>query len=305
MAKKAYFRTKIPEMKKTVTSFFAFCVAAVALCNGNCPLPDPERSPEMIADGITEWTVSGVAFGNSDFSGLCFSRDDARMVAAFNSAAIYWLDIPVEGEPLKFEPFEVEGSGFRVQARDCECITLNRNTGDIYFGQERDSKDHNGSSVYRIKAPGYNTEELVITLPAEITGGGNSGIEGLTWLSDDNLIIGIEGKWSRKTMSRTAVPTMIFYSESKGITGSVAVPQEIKQIAEIVYDDVRDCVWILDGDYDKVLYRCTLKGEVMDRYPIPGIKNAEALLLDRTRGCIWIGSDETPSKLYRIPFRNL
>lgn len=98
---------------------------------------------------------------------------------------------------------------------------------------------------------------------------------------------------------------MIFFSESKGVTGTIVPSEEIKQIAEVVYDDVRDCLWILDGDYDRILYRCDMSGKVIDRFPIPDIKNAEALLLDRKRECIWIGSDEEPSKLYRISFRNL
>jgi len=257
-------------------------------------------SPEMISGDITVWTISGVAFNNADFSGLSFSADGKRMIAAFNSAALYWLEIPSKaGESLKLSPFDVEGSGFHEVKRDIECVTLGSKSGDIYYGQERDATGYKGASVYRLRAPKYDKEELVVSFDKETIPDGNSGIEGLTWLGGDNFIVGREGG------TRRVSPMMIFYSESKGITEKIVPPAEIRQIAEIVYDDVRDCLWILDGDFDKILYRCDMKGNVIDRYPVPDIKNAEALLLDRKHGCVWIGSDEEPSKLYRIGFKNL
>lgn len=255
--------------------------------------------PEIIAEDCTVWTVSGVAFNNSDFSGLAFSADGKRMIAAFNSAALYWMEIPKkEGENLVFTPFEVEGAGFHEVKRDIECVTLGSKSGDIYYGQERDGA-YKGASLYRLRAPRYDKEELVVSFDKTVIPDGNNGIEGLTWIGGDNFIVGREGGTKR------VEPMMIFYSESKGITEKIVPPSEIKQIAEIVYDEVRDCLWILDGDFAKTLYRCDMKGNVLGRYPIPDIKNAEALVLDRKRGCIWIGSDEEPSKLYRIGFKNL
>ena len=263
------------------------------------------ESPEMLADRTVAWTVEGVAFDNGDFSGLAFSLDGKRMVAAFNSAALYWMDIPKEGQPLRFEPLEVEGAKFHVSKRDCECVTIDRETGDIYYGQERDARDFKGASVYRIKAPAYNAEELVVSFEKSDIPDGNSGIEGLTWLGGDRFIVGREGMWDKRRGTQRLEPLLIFYSTSKGITDRIVPDAEIKQIAEVVYDDVRDCLWILDGDYDRVLYRTDLKGQVLDRFPIPDIDNAEALLIDRAGGCVWIGSDEVPSRLYRIAFKNL
>lgn len=259
-----------------------------------------ETRPEMLSDQTSVWTVSGVEYNNGDFSGLCFTADGKRMVAAFNSAALYWLDIPETGDKeLHFEPFNVEGAKYRETKRDIEAITLNKKSKDLYYVQERDGQ-FKGASIYKVLAPDYNKEELVVTFDKEIVPDGNNGLEGITWLGDDNFIAGREGGGYRKI-----APLMIFYSESKGLIKTLTLPEEIKQIAEIVYDEVRDCLWILDGDYDKILFRCTLDGEVLDRYSIPEIKNAEALLLDRKRSCIWIGSDEEPSKLYKIAFKNL
>lgn len=287
-------------MKKS--AFFpVICLAAASLvaCSMQKGL---KSSPVMLPEQRSEWTVSGVEYHNSDFSGLAFSADGSRMIAAFNSAGLYWLDIPGKDDSLHFTPFEVEGSLFRTERRDCECVTLDKATGDIWYGQERDSKHFKGASLYRIKAPAYDREELVYTFDNETVPHNNLGIEGLTWLGyadGGNFIAGCEGR-----RDKGLEPVMVFYSTVHGAWRHSISPK-IKQIAELVYDDVRGCIWILDGDYDRILYRCTITGEILDRYPVPFIRNAEALLLDRRRGCIWIGSDETPSKLYRIPFRNL
>lgn len=195
---------------------------------------------------------------------------------------------------------DVPGAKFRETKRDIEAVTLNKETGDIFYVKERDSKDFAGGSLYNLAAPYYNKEELVISFDKETVPDGNRGLEGVTWTGGDNLIVGREGGGHSHI-----APLMIFYSCTDGITGKIISPAEIKQIAEIVYDDVRGCLWILDGDYDRILYRCDMEGNVLDRYAIPYIENAEALLLDRARKCIWIGSDETPSKLYRISFKNL
>lgn len=292
------------DMRNTPTSLI-FCAA---LCLASCGVHkslDVSTSPEMIADTAVEWTVDGVAFDNGDFSGLSFSADGKRMVAAFNSAGIYWMDMPKEGQPLHFETLDVKDAKFYVSKRDCECVTLDRESGDFYYGQERDARDFKGASLYRIKAPAYDAEELVVSFEKSDVPDGNSGIEGLTWLGGDRFIVGREGKWDKRKGVQSLEPLLIFYSKSKGITDRIVPAAEIKQIAEVVYDDVRDCLWILDGDYDRILYRTDMSGHVLDRYPIPYIDNAEALLLDRARGCIWIGSDEVPSKLYRIDFKNL
>lgn len=274
------------------------CCAALALsaCGVQKKL---SVSPEMLPQ-VAEWTVTGVAYDNGDFSGLTFSADGKRMIAAFNSAALYWLDIPSEGRELIFTPFEVPGAKFRETKRDIEAVTVNKDTGDIFYVQERGSKEFAGGSLYRLSAPSYDKEELVTSFDKETIPDGNNGTEGLTWIDGDCLIVGREGGGFRNI-----APLMIFYSCKDGITKKISPAEEIKQIAEVVYDEVRGCLWILDGDYDRILYRCDMEGKIIDRYPIPAIKNAEALLLDRVRNCIWIGSDEVPSKLYRLSFKNL
>lgn len=274
-------------------------IIATTIVLSNCgERIDSEVSPEMLTQ-VTEWTVSGVEFDNSDFSGLAFCADGKRMVAAFNSAALYWLEIPEEGKELAFTPLDVPGARFREIKRDIEAVTVNHGTGDIFYVQERASADFAGASIYKLAAPAFDKQELVVSFDHQIVPENNIGLEGISWVGGDNFVVGREGTVA------DLKPMIIFYSCKDGITKSVTPASEIKQIAELVYDDKRDCLWILDGDYDRMLYRCDLDGNILDRYPVPFIRNAEALLLDRSRNCIWIGSDEVPSKLYKISFRNL
>lgn len=225
-------------MKKVTNTIISLLSLGILLTA--CSIMDvrTSSSPTMVPEDVMVWTVSGVEFNNADFSGLSFSADGKSMIAAFNSAALYWMEIPRKAKnKLVFKPLEVENSGFHKVRRDIECVTLDPKTGDIWYGQERDG-EYKGSSLYRLRAPRYDKDELVVSFDSKTIPDGNQGIEGLTWIGDGMYIVGREGK-------------------------------------------------------------------VLDRYPIPDIANAEALVIDRKRSCIWIGSDEEPSKLYRIRFKNL
>lgn len=274
-------------------------VCLIVLSATSCGIQKDTSSPVMLRN--KEWTISGVEYDNRDFSGLAFTADGARMVAVFNSAGVYWLDIPRDGDTrLHLEPLCAAGYQYKKEKRDIEAVTVDKKTGDIYFGQERPSSSFAGRTIYRLRYPSFDKEEIVHSFDEATVPDGNNGIEGLSWLKKGKLIVGREGGGKKDI-----APMMIFYSEKKGVLRMIRPDREIKQIAELVYDDVRKCIWILDGDYDRMLYRCNLDGKILDRYPLPYIANAEALLIDRSRKCIWIGSDETPSKLYKISFENL
>lgn len=263
-----------------------------------------DASPVM--KDFKSWTVSGVAYDCADFSGLTMARGGKRMVAVFNSAGAYWMNIPQDGDNyLVFTPLWAAGTQYEMIKRDMEAVAVDPSNGDIYIAQERPSGKggsvvYKGKSIYRLKAPAYDSEELLYTFDDSIVPDGNSGLEGLSWMKKGQLVVGREGNRQNKPS-----PALMFYSVKKGLKGVMAVDPEIKQIAEVSYDKVRRCYWILDSDYDKVLYRCSLDGKIIDRYPVPFIKNAEAMYIDRPGKCIWIGSDQKPSMLYKIYFDNL
>ena len=284
-------------MKHILKISFALVLLAVsASCCRN--MPDP------VMKGHSVWTVSGVAFDNRDFSGLDFSCDSARFVAVFNSAGVYWVEIPVIGDTiLKTYPL-MAGTDIK---RDLEAVAVDRETGDIYYAQERKTVIkktgeliHAGNTIYRLSAPDYSQETVVFSFDTSYVSANNIGLEGLTWIGDDRFLAGREG-----SRLKDPSPAIIDFSISKGISSVMEVPQRIKQIAEVVFDRERRCLWILDSDFDRMLYRCTLKGEIVNAYNIGYIRNAEGLCLDRSRKCIWIASDEKPSKLYKVDFENL
>ena len=276
--------------------FASVLVAVLASCCKS--VPDP------LMKGHSVWTVSGVAFDNRDFSGLDFSFDSTRFVTVFNSAGVYWMDIPCEGDTvLNTSPLRPSMD----MKRDLESVTVNRETGDIYYAQERKTfikktgeLVYAGNTIYRLSAPDYSQETAVFSFDTSYVSANNIGLEGLTWVKGDRFLAGREG-----SRSKNPAPAIIDLSLSKGIASVMEAPKEIKQIAEVVFDRERRCLWILDSDFDRMLYRCTLKGGILNAYNIGYIRNAEGLCLDRDRKCIWIASDEKPSKLYRIDFENL
>jgi len=265
---------------------------------------DRHQSPVM--KDYKCWTVSGVQYECSDFSGLAMAKDGKKMVAVFNSAGAYWMDIPKDDDNyLVFTPLWAAGTQYEMIKRDMEAVAVDPKTGDIYIAQERPSKKdgavvYKGKTIYRLKAPDFNREELLYTFDDNVVPDGNSGLEGLSWVRKGTLIVGREGN-----KQNNPTPALMTYSVKKGLRGVMRVDPEIKQIAEVSYDKVLGCYWILDSDYDRVLYRCSLDGKILDRYPVPFIRNAEALYIDRPGKCIWIGSDQKPSMLYKIYFDNL
>lgn len=282
----------------------------VLICGGACRgRSDIGRKLPDMRD-YTKWTISGVAFKNKDFSGLDFNMDSTRFVGVFNSAGVYWLEMPSDADTLVHAaPLLAmdEKSGI---TRDLEAICVDRKSGDIYLGQERrtvtgkKSKEllYEGNSIYRLSAPDYTEQTLLVSFDTTLIQRNNSAIEGLAILGNGHFLVGREGSRIKK---KTFTPALIEWSADKGVVSVKEMPENVMQVADVVYDKERECLWITDSDIKKQLYMCSLDGEVIASYDIPFIRNAEAICIDRSRGCIWIGSDEKPSKLYRIRFDNL
>lgn len=262
--------------------------------------------PEMT--GYKVWEVSGVEFENSDFSGIVAAFDNNSFVTVFNSAGMYYMEIPKDGDTvLSVKPLWAINSQFAGGKRDMEAVTVNRKTGDIYYTQERatvagGSVLFKGNTLYKLEYPGYDKEYEVFTFPPEMVPDNNYTLEGCAWIRGDEFLIGREGD-----KKGDFPPAIIEYVEGKGVKRIVDVTSWTKQIAAICYDKEGGCLWITDSDYDKKLYRVKASGnyEVINSYDISFIENGEGIYVDRQRGCVWIASDERPSKLYRLDFKNL
>jgi len=296
-------------MKRVILALL-WIVAAGASCCCACKggSDRAEQFPEM--KDHSKWTISGVAFNNSDFSGLDFNMDSTRFVGVFNSAGVYWLDIPNDKDTLVYTtPLLVMDESAKIK-RDLEAVCLDRNNGNIYLGQERKTEDkklnqpliYAGNTIYKLAAPDYTRQTAVVSFDTTLIQSNNSAIEGLTILENGNFLIGREGSRIKKN---TYTPALIEWSTTEGVVSVKEMPDTLMQIADVVYDKERECLWITDSDIKKQLYMCSLEGEIQATYDISFIRNAEAICIDRSRGCIWIGSDEVPSKLYKIQFDNL
>ena len=258
--------------------------------------------------GYKVWNVAGVEFNNSDFSAITKTFDGKRFVGAFNSAGLYYIEVPSEGETvLVCSPLWAYGAQFSEGARDMEGLAVDRRNGDIYFSQERATKVkedtiYQGNTIYRLRYPNYSSVETVHNFGSEYFAKDNYTIEGFTWVGKGKFLLGREGN-----PKKAEYPAAIMkYSPGEGITDVAVVSDWTKQVAGMEYDSRHKWLWILDGDYDKVLHIVKAKNfKPVATVDLSFIKNAEGICLDYERGCVWITSDETPSKLYRLDFIGL
>ena len=217
--------------------------------------------------------------GIQGFSGICLAPDGSGFIAASDRGGVYKVSFSGEATPLY-----VETDSYGL---DCEGVTLDPGTGDIYFVLERDKQQ-----VRRIRAPGYAESEILTTITEEVSY--NSGLEAITWLGDGTLIVGNQ-----------ANPCLLLrISATDGsIVSRTEITTGITDISDLCYDPVRDALWIPDSEA-KTINLCDLEGKVLKRYSMSFIDNGEGLCVDRERQCVWV-SDDTTSNIYKISFSNL
>ena len=211
-----------------------------------------------------------------EVSGLCLAPDGNGFLAASDEKGVYAVSWTGETKPF----FVAERS------MDCEGVTMDPATGDVYYIVERKQE------VRRLRAPEYNESEL-LTVIKEVGYRTNSGLEAITWMGDGTLMLGNQAK----------PRLLIRYSPTEGILGQTEITEGIVDISDLCYDPVRKALWIPDSEA-RTINLCTLEGKVIASYPVPFIDNGESLYVDRDRQCIWVG-DDTTSKLYKISFKNL
>ena len=211
-----------------------------------------------------------------EVSGLCLAPDGKGLLAASDEDGVYYVSL--SGETKEF--YVEKG------ALDCEAVTLDPQTGDVYYVVERKQE------VRRLRAPEYKEPEL-LTVISEVGLHTNSGLEAITWMGDGTLLIGNQAR-----------PCLLIrYSPAEGILGRTVIADGIQDISDLCYDPVRGTLWIADSEL-RTINLCTLEGKVLASYPVPFIDNGEGLWVDHANRCIWVG-DDTTSKLYKISFANL
>lgn len=210
-----------------------------------------------------------------EVSGLCLAPDGKSLLAASDENGVYHVSFSGETEP-----FYVESRGL-----DCEGVTSDPETGDVYYIVERRQE------LRRLRAPEYQESELLTVIPEGLRT--NSGLEAVTWLGDGTLLLGNQEK----------PRLLIRYSLTDGVVGRTEITEGIRDISDLCYDPVRDALWIADSEL-RTINLCTMEGKVLVSYPVPFIDNGEGLYVDHENSCIWVG-DDTTSKLYKIGFSGL
>ena len=224
--------------------------------------------------GYTTISTTGI----QGFSGICLAPDGSGFLAASDRGGVYRVSFSGEATTLY-----VETAGFGL---DCEGVTLDPATGDIYLVLEREKQE-----VRRLRAPDYSESEVLTTISE---GSFNSGLEAITWMGDGTLMIGNQ-----------ANPCLLLrYSVADGtILSRTEITEGITDISDLCYDPVRNALWIADSE-TKTINLCTLQGAIIASYSISFIDNGEGLYVDRDRQCIWV-SDDTTANIYKISFSNL
>ena len=225
--------------------------------------------------GYTTISTTGI----EGFSGICLAPDGSGFLAASDRGGVYRVSFSGEATTLY-----VENPG--LTGLDCEGVTLDPATGDIYFVVERGKQE-----VRRLRAPGYSESEVLATIDE---GSFNSGLEAITWMGDGTLMVGNQ-----------ANPCLLLrLSATDGsIVSRTEITTGITDISDLCYDPVRNALWIADSE-TKTINLCTLQGKVQKSYSVSYIDNGEGLYVDRDHQCIWV-SDDTTSKIYKISFSNL
>ena len=226
--------------------------------------------------GYTTISTTGI----QGFSGICLAPDGSGFIAASDRGGVYKVSFSGEATPLY-----VETDGFGL---DCEGVTVDPATGDVYFVLEREKQE-----VRRVRAPEYSESEVLAVI-TEVSSSSNSGLEAITWMGDGTLMVGNQA--NPYLLLRLSATDGSIISRRE-ITGGIT------DISDLCYDSVRNALWIADSE-TKTINLCDLQGNVQKSYSVPFIDNGEGLYVDRERECIWV-SDDTTANIYKISFSNL
>ena len=227
----------------------------------------------------------------SEISGLCLSKDGDFLWGVGDKGEIF--KIQFDGSYEKIAKYKL----------DMEGITMDPATGDIYLAVEP-------KSIYRLAAPDYNNVEHVFDVE-EAADLDNKGLEGIT-IRDGDFILGAQkdatmwhftmsGQEKKKESLRTVAPTL-------------------SEIADLVYDPVKDYLWTVDskshsnkvpGMLPFTIY--LFNGDatrLLATYDLSAFANTnpEAICIDLYHGCIWVADDcgkKNPSILHKVLFLDL
>jgi uncharacterized protein YjiK len=206
------------------------------------------------------------------FSGLCFNADKTSFFAVSDNSGIY--ELYKDGDIKRKLPY--------TGTNDFEAITINPANGRLYIA------DESLMNVYLL-----STDEQSLTLVSHVSvpgGVSNKGIEGLSYGSDTLYIANQES------------PTLLIkYSLSSQSESSRRQVNFAYYLSDVFFDNTDNTLWICDSQ-QKMIFHCTLNGDVIASQEINYVQKAEAIVIDRPTNTAWVGCDQT-SKLYKIKLK--
>lgn len=201
-------------------------------------------------------------------SGICFSKDSTTLMAVSDKYGIYELNF--DGTTKR--RFDYNGGN------DFEAITFNYKTGKYYLA------DETNMTISVLNNDMTITEITKVNVDGGIS---NKGLEGLTYGEDTLYIANQEAptaiiKYDLKTNIETWRKTVSF-----------AV-----NLSDISFDRTDRTLWICDSQ-QKMLYHCSLNGDVLNSQSISFVQKPEAVVVDSKNNWCWIGCDLT-GNLYKV-----
>ncbi len=206
------------------------------------------------------------------FSGLCFSADKISFYAVSDNSGIY--ELSKDGTIKRKFPYN--------GTNDFEAITINHSSGKLYLA------DESLMNIYLLSA---DEQSLNLVSHIDVPGGvSNKGIEGLSYGADTLYIANQES------------PTLLIkYSLSSQSESSRRQVNFAYYLSDVFFDNTDNTLWFCDSQ-QKMIFHCTLNGDVIASQEINYVQKAEAIVVDRPTNTAWIGCDQT-SKLYKIKLK--
>ncbi len=214
-----------------------------------------------------------------ELSGICFSKDKDFIWGVGDEGDIFKISLDFKTVTKHL-----------ATGSDLEDVTLNPNTGDLYFAKEADRVD-------KCLAPNYSSKQVAFYV-ADAASFGNSGLEGIAYYTKDNSLY--VGSQSGANLWKYKLDGTLVWNKKLG-----TIAADIQEVGGLCYDAEKDWLWVTDSEAHKLF---VFNGEVtklLAMYDVSDVGNAESVLVDRAHSCVYVGDDGSTSKIYTYSFTNL
>ena len=243
-----------------------------------------ENDPGMPVQGSS----TRISFDSSikELSGICFSKDKDFIWGVGDEGDIFKIYLDLTQSSLVLNSVSI----YKSTGSDLEDVTLDPNTGDLYFAKEPNRID-------MMAAPNYSSKTQLFTIPDAPESGANDGLEGIAYYKNNTIYAGAQR--GANLWKYNLDGTLIW----KKALGSIA--PRITEVGGLCYDAKNDWLWVVDSEAQKIF---VFDGEVtklLAMYDVSNIGNAESIMVVPECNCVLVGDDGSTSKIYKYSFNGL